>query len=51
VKHSADWETVIERTAPDPEHALAVADRVLDALWGALDGIYAECRKEYVPKH
>jgi pyrroloquinoline-quinone synthase len=43
VRHAAEWETVLEKTAPDAEQALAVADRVLDALWGALDGIYAEC--------
>jgi len=43
VRHAAEWETVLERTMPDTERALAVADRVLDALWGALDGIYAEC--------
>lgn len=43
VRHAAEWETVLARTNPDGEQALAVADRVLDALWGALDGIYAEC--------
>jgi len=43
VRHAAEWETVLDRTMPDAEQALAVADRVLDALWGALDGIYAEC--------
>ncbi|MFN7996227.1 MAG: CADD family putative folate metabolism protein [Bryobacteraceae bacterium] len=51
VKHSAEWEAVIDRTAPDAEQALAVAGRVLAALWGALDGIYAECRRKYVPQH
>ena len=44
VRHAAEWEAVIERTNPDPAVALKVADRVLDALWGALDGIWAECR-------
>ena len=43
VRHAAEWETVIDSTQPHAGQALAVADRVLDALWGALDGIYAEC--------
>lgn len=43
VRHAAEWETVLEKTAPPAGQALAVADRALDALWGALDGIYAEC--------
>jgi len=43
VRHAAEWESIIERTAPDTGRALAVADRVLNALWRALDGIYAEC--------
>lgn len=43
VRHAAEWETVLDRTMPDAEQALPIADRVLDALWGALDGIYAEC--------
>jgi pyrroloquinoline-quinone synthase len=43
VRHAAEWETVLDRTQPETEPALAVADKVLDALWGALDGIYAEC--------
>jgi pyrroloquinoline-quinone synthase len=43
LRHAAEWETVLDRTMPDAGQALAVADRVLKALWGALDGIYAEC--------
>jgi pyrroloquinoline-quinone synthase len=43
VRHAAEWETVLDRTQPETGPALTVADRVLDALWGALDGIYAEC--------
>lgn len=43
VQHAAEWEAVIERTMPDAAQSLEVADRVLDALWSALDGIYAEC--------
>lgn len=43
VRHAAEWETVIHRTAPNTRQALAVADRVLDALWSALSGIHAEC--------
>jgi pyrroloquinoline-quinone synthase len=43
VRHAAEWETVLDKIRPEPEQAIAVADRVLDALNGALDGIYAEC--------
>jgi pyrroloquinoline-quinone synthase len=43
VRHAAEWEILMDRAAPDPEQALRVADRALDALWGALDGIHADC--------
>ena len=41
VEHSAEWERLIEQANPDAAEAAAVADRVLDALWGALDEIEA----------
>lgn len=37
VEHSAEWERLIERANPDAAEAAAIADRVLDALWGGLD--------------
>src|SRR5581483_4736612 len=44
VEHAAQWETLIERHKVPAAEAAAVADRVLDALNGALDEIYAGCR-------
>ncbi len=43
VQHSAQWESLMERHAPDAGAVAAVADRALDALWGALDEIHASC--------
>lgn len=45
VRHAAEWEAVLDWIMPDRVQSLEVADRVLDALWGALDGIYAECQQ------
>ncbi|HLK47403.1 MAG TPA: CADD family putative folate metabolism protein [Bryobacteraceae bacterium] len=44
VEHAAEWERLIARANPDPAEAAAVADRVLEALWGALDEIDAARR-------
>jgi pyrroloquinoline-quinone synthase len=44
VEHAAQWEALIERHQVPAAEAAAVADRVLDALNGALDEIYAGCR-------
>ena len=44
VEHAAQWETLIQRHNVPAAEAAAVADRVLDALNGALDEIYAGCR-------
>ena len=41
VEHAAEWERIIERASPNPGEAAAVADRILDALWGSLDEIDA----------
>ena len=38
------WEALIERSNVSPVEAAKVADRVLDALNGALDEIYAGCQ-------
>ena len=43
VEHAAQWEALLERHQVAPEQAGAVADRVLDALYGALDEVYAGC--------
>jgi len=40
VEHSAQWEWMLNRSGVDAGQASAVADKVLDALWGALDEIY-----------
>ena len=44
VLHATEWEAIIDRTAPTEADSLGVADGVLDALWGALDEIFAECK-------
>jgi len=44
VEHAAQWEALIERHQVPAAEAAAVADRVLDALNGALDEIYAGCK-------
>ncbi len=43
VEHAAQWEELLERHQIAPEQAAAVADRVLDALYGALDEVYSGC--------
>jgi pyrroloquinoline-quinone synthase len=45
VRHAAEWEAVLDWIMPDKGPALEVADRALDVLWGALDGIYEECQE------
>jgi pyrroloquinoline-quinone synthase len=40
VEHAAQWESLIERHGVDPAQAAEVADRVLGALWSALDEVY-----------
>ena len=42
VEHAAQWEHLLNQSGIDPEPAAAAADCVLDALWGALDEVYAE---------
>jgi pyrroloquinoline-quinone synthase len=43
VEHAAQWEALIARHQVPAAEAAAVADRILDALNGALDEIYAGC--------
>jgi pyrroloquinoline-quinone synthase len=43
VEHAAQWEALLERHHVAPEQAAEVADRVLSALWGALDEVYTGC--------
>ena len=43
VEHAAEWETLLERHPISARQAEEVADRVLDALNGALDEVYAGC--------
>ena len=45
VEHAAQWEYLLNQPGIDAEKASAVADQVLDALWGALDEVYAETCK------
>lgn len=45
VEHAAQWEALLERHPVAPEQAAEVADRVLDALYGALDEVYAGCKQ------
>ena len=40
VEHAAQWESLIERHGVDPAQAAEVAERVLGALWSALDEVY-----------
>jgi len=40
VEHAAQWESMLERHDVNEGDASAVADRVLDALWGALSEIH-----------
>lgn len=51
VKHAAEWEQLIEAANPDTAEAVSVADGVLDALWLALDEIYATTRQQRVCVH
>ena len=44
VEHAAQWEYLLEQPGIDPEKASQVADTVLDALWGALDEVYASAK-------
>jgi len=44
VEHAAQWEWMLNQPGIDPEQASAVADKVLDALWGALDEVYAPAK-------
>jgi pyrroloquinoline-quinone synthase len=43
VEHAAQWEGMIGRGGTDAAQAAAVADTVLNALWGALDEVYEYC--------
>jgi len=43
VEHAAEWETLLQRHPISAEQAQEVADRVLNALTGALDEVYAGC--------
>lgn len=43
VEHAAEWEKLIAREQPGGDAAVQVADRVLNALWGALDDIRERC--------
>lgn len=43
VEHAAEWEKLLERHPLTAEKAAEVADRVLDALNGALDEVYSGC--------
>lgn len=43
VQHAAEWENLIAREQPGDDAAAEVADRVLHALWGALDDIHERC--------
>ena len=43
VEHAAEWEKLIERHPISAQKAAEVADRVLDALNGALDEVYSGC--------
>jgi pyrroloquinoline-quinone synthase len=43
VEHAAEWETLLQRHPISAEKAQEVADRVLTALTGALDEVYAGC--------
>ena len=43
VEHAAEWETLLARHPLTAEKAAEVADRVLDALNGALDEVYSGC--------
>ena len=40
VEHAAQWEELIQQHGVDAGPGAEVADRVLDALWGALDEVY-----------
>ena len=48
VEHAAQWEAMLSQTPIDQNQAAEVADKVLDALWGALDEIHQECRSQAV---
>jgi pyrroloquinoline-quinone synthase len=43
VEHATQWESILQRQPLDARKASQVADAVLGALWGALDGIYSGC--------
>jgi pyrroloquinoline-quinone synthase len=43
VEHAAEWEKILERHPISAEQAAETADRVLDALYGALDEVYSGC--------
>ncbi|MEO8096642.1 MAG: CADD family putative folate metabolism protein [Acidobacteriota bacterium] len=43
VEHAAQWEELLQRHQISAEQATKVADRVLDALNGALDEVYSGC--------
>jgi pyrroloquinoline-quinone synthase len=43
VEHAAQWESMLNASAPDPSEAAKVADEVLSALWKSLDEIYQGC--------
>jgi pyrroloquinoline-quinone synthase len=42
VEHAAQWEWMLNRAGIDAGQAAAVADKVLDALWAALDEIHKQ---------
>ena len=42
VEHAAQWEWMLNQPGIDVEQAAAVADKVLDALWAALDEIHKQ---------
>lgn len=46
VRHAAEWEQLIERAEPDASDASRVADRVLDALWLALDEVHGAVKSQ-----
>jgi len=43
VEHAAQWESMLENSGVDAAQASAVADTVLNALWGALDEVHEQC--------
>ena len=46
VEYAAQWEQLIERADPDASDAARVTDRVLDALWLALDEIHGAVKSQ-----